>query len=185
MAPLEPLMFKDQTTTPMSKLTESDYTTIELHLGTTTPLATSFSIVNNKQGTVYEWQNDVITIRLNGAQTQGLFTLSEDSMKPNFKLGLHLHRKHAETFHILEGDVEFRIGSTTYVAQAGTTIHVPPNTPHGVRVVNGRQARMIMLYSPSGIENFLKEMKTFTDAQFANAQFMKTFNEKYDNIQLE
>ncbi len=156
-----------------------------VNLGMMNTPATGYSIVNNNQGTVYEWQNDVITIRLNGAQTEGLFTLSEDAMKPTFKLGLHLHRKHAETFHVLEGDVEFRIGTTTHVAQAGTTIHVPPNTPHAARVVNGRQARMIMLYSPSGLENFLKEMKTFTNAQFADAQFMKTFNDKYDNIQLE
>jgi len=156
-----------------------------INLGTTTPPAPVYSIISNKQGTLYEWQNDAITIRLNGAQTQGLFTLSEDAMKPTFKLGLHLHRKHAETFHVLEGEVVFRLGTTTHIAQAGTTVHVPPNIPHAVQVVNGRQARMIMLYSPSGLENFLKEMKTFTDAQFANEQFMKAFNEKHDNIQLE
>lgn len=63
----------------------------------------SYTIVNNGQGEIYEWQNDQITIRLNGKQTQDQFTLSEDMMKPNFKLGLHLHRKHPETFHILEG----------------------------------------------------------------------------------
>ena len=147
--------------------------------------ATPYTIINNGQGTLYEWQNDAITIRLNGAQTQGLFTLSEDAMKPTFKLGLHLHKKHAETFHVLDGEVEFRLGTRTQIAKSGTTIHVPPNIPHSARVINGRQARMLMLYSPSGLENFLKEMKTFTDAQFADGQFMKAFNDKYDNIQLE
>ncbi len=144
-----------------------------------------YTIVNNGQGTVYDWQSDAITVRLTGAQTQGLYTLTEDAMKPTFKLGLHLHREHAETFHILEGEVEFRLGTETIVAQAGTTIHVPPNTPHGVRVINGKEARMLMMYAPAGIENFLNEMKTFTDAQFADEQFMKAFNEKYDNIELE
>jgi quercetin dioxygenase-like cupin family protein len=155
-------------------------------LVTTSTPAIPYSVIGNGQGAVYEWQNDVITVRLNGTQTQGMFTLTEDVMKPTFKLGLHLHRKHAETFHILEGEVEFRLGTRTFVARPGTTVHAPPNTPHAVqRVVNGKQARMIMLYSPSGIESFLKEMKTFTDAQFADQKFMKTFNEKYDNIQLE
>ncbi|CAF1507324.1 unnamed protein product, partial [Rotaria sordida] len=151
---------------------------------TNTP-AISYSVIKDGQGTVYDWQNDKITIRLTGSHTQGLFTLTEDAMKPTFKLGLHLHRKHAETFHILEGDVEFRLGTKTYVAQPGTTIHVPSNTAHAVQVINGRSARMIMLYSPAGFENFLKEMKTFTDAQFADDKFMTAFNEKYDNIQLE
>ncbi|CAF3091029.1 unnamed protein product [Rotaria sp. Silwood2] len=157
---------------------------IYLLLAETTP-AIPYTIIKDGHGAVYEWQSDTITVRLTGAQTQELFTLTEDAMKPTFKLGFHLHRKHAETFHIIEGDVEFRLGSKTYVAKAGTTIHVPSNTPHGVRVINGRQARMIMIYSPAGIENFLKEMKTFTDEQFADEIFMKAFNDKYDNIQLE
>jgi quercetin dioxygenase-like cupin family protein len=147
--------------------------------------ARPYTVVSNEQGAVYDWQNDRITVRLNGTQTQGMFTLTEDAMKPTFKLGLHLHRKHAETFHILEGEVEFRLGTESYVARAGTTVHAPPNIPHGIKGVNGKQARMLMLYSPAGVENFFSEMKSFSDAQFANEQFMKAFNEKHDNIQLE
>ena len=142
-------------------------------------------VITSGQGSVFKWQSDTITIRLNGNQTQGLFTLTEDVMKPTFKLGLHLHRKHAETFHILEGEVQFRLGTRTYIARAGTTVHAPPNLPHGVEKINGKQARMLMLYSPAGIENFFKEMKAFNDAQFADKEFMTKFNEKYDNIQLE
>ncbi|CAF1079830.1 unnamed protein product [Rotaria sp. Silwood1] len=163
---------------------EEQKETANLQVTKNTP-AISHTVIKNGQGAVYEWQSDTITVRLTGAQTQGLFTLTEDVMKPTFKLGLHLHRKHAETFHIIEGDVEFRLGTETHVAQAGTTIHVPSNTPHAVQVINGKQARMIMLYSPAGFENFLKEMKTFTDEQFADEIFMKAFNDKYDNIQLE
>ena len=147
--------------------------------------ATPYTIVTNGQGKAYEWQSDTITVRLTGGQTQNLFTMTEDAMKPTFKLGLHLHRTHAESFHILEGEVEFRLGTQTHVARAGTTIHVPANTPHAARVTNGKAARMIMLYAPSGFERFLDEMKTFTDAQFADAQFMKAFNDRYDNIVLE
>ena len=141
--------------------------------------------MTNSQGKVYEWQNDVITVRLTGAQTQGLYTLTEDAMKPSFNLGLHLHRKHAETFHILEGQVQFRIGSDTRLAEVGTTIHVPPNIPHSARVINGKSARMLMLYAPAGFEDFLNEMKTLTDAQFADEKFMKELSEKYDSIPLE
>ncbi|CAF2004454.1 unnamed protein product [Rotaria magnacalcarata] len=147
--------------------------------------AISYSVTKNDQGAVYDWQNDKITIRLAASQTQGLFTLTEDAMKPTFKLGLHMHRKHAETFHILEGEVEFRLDKNTQIAQPGTTIHVPSNVPHGVRVINGRPARMLMLYAPGGFENILKEMKTFTDAQFADEKFMTAFDEKHDNIILE
>jgi mannose-6-phosphate isomerase-like protein (cupin superfamily) len=134
---------------------------------------------------VYEWQSDTITVRLTGAQTLGLFTLTEDLMKPIFNLGRHLHRTHAETFHMLEGEVEFSIGSDKRILRPGTTLHVPPNTPHGLRVLNGKQARMLMLYSPAGFDEFLVEMKKLTNEQFADEEFMKKLNEKYDIIQLE
>lgn len=143
------------------------------------------SIVTRAQGTVYEWQNDVITVRLTGEQTQGLYTLTEDAMKPTFNLGLHLHRKHAETFYILEGQVEFRVGTQTHLAEAGTTVHVPPGTPHGARVINGKPARMIMLYAPAGFEEFLKEMKSLTNTQLNDEKFMRALSEKHDSIPLE
>jgi quercetin dioxygenase-like cupin family protein len=141
--------------------------------------------VNNDQGTAYEWQSDTIKVRLTGAQTQGLFTLTEDLMKPIFTLGRHLHRTHAETFYILEGEVEFRLGSEIRILRPGTTLHVPPNIPHGLRVLNGQPARLLMLYSPGGFDEYLAEMKKLSDAQFEDEEFMKALDQKYDIIQLE
>lgn len=151
----------------------------------TSSAAFPYSVVKTDQGEIFDWQNDQIHVRLTGAQTQGLFTLVEDNIKPTFNLPLHLHRQHRETFYILEGDVEFRLNGRTHIAQAGTVVHIPSNTQHAVRTVNGRQAKMIMLYSPAGFENTLRQMKTFTDAQFADEKFMKEFNEKHDNFILE
>ncbi len=53
---------------------------------------------NDGHVSVYEWQNDTITVILTGAQTADAFTLTEDRLKPCFFLGLHMHREHAETF---------------------------------------------------------------------------------------
>lgn len=53
---------------------------------------------NDGNVSVYERQNDTITVILTGAQTAGAFTLTEDRLKPCFCLGLHMHREHAETF---------------------------------------------------------------------------------------
>lgn len=140
---------------------------------------------NDGNVSVYEWQNDTITVILTGAQTAGAFTLTEDRMKPCFCLGLHMHREHAETFYILEGEVQFRINSDVFSAGVGTTVHVPPGTPHAVRIVNGQPGRLLMLYSPAGFDEYLAVLKNLTAEQCADAEFMRSLEQRYDNISLE
>lgn len=133
---------------------------------------------------VYEWQNDTITVILSGAQTGGAFTLTEDRMKPCFCLGLHMHREHAETFYILEGEVQFRVNDDKFAAGVGTTVHIPPGTPHAVKIVNGQPGRLLMLYSPAGFDEYLAVLKGMSEEQFADAALMRSLEERYDNITL-
>jgi mannose-6-phosphate isomerase-like protein (cupin superfamily) len=81
--------------------------------------------------------------------------------------------------------VEFRLGSEIRILRPGTTLHVPPNIPHGLRVLNGQPARLLMLYSPGGFDQYLAEMKKLTNEQFEDEEFMKALDQKYDIIQLE
>lgn len=58
--------------------------------------------------------------------------------------------------------------------------HVPPGVTHAARVVNGREARMLMLYAPAGFEVFLERIRGMTDAQCADAAFMRAFEVEFD-----
>ncbi len=138
------------------------------------------SVVTKADCVTYEWLNDAITVRLAGAQTGGLCTLTEDHMKPSFEIGLHIHKTHAETFHVLAGEMEFQAAGKTFPAKAGTTLHVPPGVPHRCKVVNGRPAQMLMIYAPAGFEDFLAAMRTLSGENFADAAFMRAFNERFD-----
>lgn len=53
-----------------------------------------------------------------------------------------------------------RLGNRTEIVRSGTTLHVPSNIPHSVRVIDGQPVRMLMLCTPA----------------------MKEFNEKHDNF---
>lgn len=132
----------------------------------------------------YEWQNDSITVRLTGEDTGGAFTLIEDSLKPTFNLPMHLHKQHSETFHILEGKIEFTIAGEVTVATSGTTVHIPPNTPHAVRTLDDASGRMMMWYAPAGFERFLEKMSTLMDQHFQDTQFMTQLEEEFDNFKV-
>ncbi len=65
--------------------------------------------------------------------------------------GLHVHEEAEESFHVLDGDVTFQIGSERPAASTGDFIHIPRGTPHRFEV-GLRPARLLASYAPAGDE---------------------------------
>ena len=144
-----------------------------------------YSLVPPMGGPNYDWSADHTFVKVGAVDTGGQYTLMEDNLKANFALGLHMHRYHAETFYILEGDIDFYVDGDWMTATPGTCLHIPPGVPHACTMADGVEAgRMLMIYQPSGFDQYLAEMATYTDADFADAEKMKALNEKYDIIEL-
>lgn len=143
-----------------------------------------YSFVPLKGGCNYDWSGDHTFVKVSAADTGGAYTLMEDNLKPNFKLGLHLHRQHAETFYILEGEANFYIDGDWMLAQPGACIHVPPGVPHAVDLPEGGTARMLMIFQPSGFDLYLAELANMADADFDDQAKMDALNEKYDIVNL-
>lgn len=140
----------------------------------------SYSLVPPAGGVSYDWENDHTFVKVSAEDTRGAFTLMEDNLKATFKLGLHEHRSHAETFYILEGAVEFHIAGAWQTATAGTTIHIPPRTPHAVRMPDGKTGRMLMLYQPAGFDQYLAKLGAMSVAELADDALQQRLAEEYD-----
>lgn len=135
-------------------------------------------VIQSGKGIEYKWSSDHIFVKSIGALTEGRASMVEDTLKPGFHLARHHHKKMTEIFYILEGELTLIFDDETVVATAGTTVNVPPNVWHEAKTENG--ARMLSIFSPAGFEDYLAEMKTLSDEQFADAAFMQALNEKYD-----
>lgn len=136
-------------------------------------------------GKDYDWSADHTFVKVSTEDTGGVYALMEDNLKSSFALGLHLHRHHAETFYILEGEIDFHIDGDWMTAEPGTSIHIPPGVPHAVILATGTtSARMLMIYQPSGFDQFLAELGTMTESDFADQAKMDALNEKYDIVNL-
>ncbi|MEO1732134.1 MAG: cupin domain-containing protein [Pseudomonadota bacterium] len=133
-------------------------------------------------GANYDWENDHTFVKVGAADTGGAYTLMEDNLKATFALGLHRHDTHAETFYFLEGAVDFYVDGDWHRCTAGTTIHVPPGVPHACKVADDAPAKMLMIYQPSGFDEFLAEMAQMTAEDFADNAKMSALNEKYDIV---
>ena len=97
---------------------------------------------------------DRLAVKLSGKSSGGEYSIIEANLQPGTAGGgLHMHRWHAETFYVLEGEIEFTIRDGKILALAGTLVFAPPNTPQVAKV--DKPARMLIIYSLAGFEERL------------------------------
>ena len=135
-------------------------------------------------GPEYDWSRDRTFVKVSGEDSSGAFALMEDNLKLEFSLGLHVHRQHAETFYILEGNVDFYIDGDWSTATPGTTVHIPPGIPHALVLQDGQTGKLLMIFQPAGFDGFLAEMSQLTPEQLADDALTAALSEKYDLIHL-
>lgn len=143
-----------------------------------------YRLVNPGGGQGYDWTQDHTFVKVSSADTGGAFALMEDNLKRGFALGLHLHRQHAETFYVLEGEVEFYLDGDWVAATPATTIHVPPGVPHAVKTADGQTGKMLMIFQPSGFDQYLEELRAMSDEDLDDVQHMEELALKYDIVNL-
>jgi quercetin dioxygenase-like cupin family protein len=61
----------------------------------------------------------------------------------------HIHPNHAETFHVLEGEMTFTVDGSEITAGAGDWVHVPPRTVHWFAFPGSKDARFLSVHTPS------------------------------------
>lgn len=93
------------------------------------------------------------TVPLTADITEGAFTLQDEVWDPKFNVPLHYHKRHAEVFYIIDGQVEWTADGETKVLGKGDLLYMPPNTPHKVRVLGGKPLRTLFLSTPGGYED--------------------------------
>lgn len=111
---------------------------------------------------------DTYTVLLSGAQTAGRFCLIDMKVPDGGGPGPHRH-DFEETFHLLEGAIEFTFRGQKSVATAGMTVNIPANAPHSFKNVSGSDVRMLCLCAPAGQEEFFARVGTPVESRTAAA----------------
>lgn len=87
-----------------------------------------------------------------GVQTEGRYSLISEVWTPQFQVPPHFHSRHAETFFVISGQVEWTVDGRAQVLGAGDAVYIPPGAVHSVRVVGGKDMHTLMLSEPGGFE---------------------------------
>jgi len=94
-------------------------------------------------------------LKATSEQTGGAYGLVEQLMPPGSGSPWHLHHAEDESFYVLEGTMTFLVGDERITAGPGTYVFGPRGIPHGFRVEGDSPARMLLMATPAGFEEFV------------------------------
>lgn len=97
-----------------------------------------------------------LTFKVRGEQTGGALTALENVIPPGEGPPLHAHANEDESWYVIEGELRFKLGDEVHRAPAGAFVFVPRGTPHCFQNVADEPARILVMFTPAGMERFFE-----------------------------
>ena len=110
-------------------------------------------LVRAAAGDTYDYLGLRFRMRLTGQETAGSLALIEHVARRGAGTPLHRHTREAETFIVLDGDLDGWSDNDHAVVSAGDTLYLPAGSEHAYRV-RSDTARFLVLITPAGFEQF-------------------------------
>jgi RimJ/RimL family protein N-acetyltransferase/quercetin dioxygenase-like cupin family protein len=99
-----------------------------------------------------------MVIKVRDGDTGGSFSVHDNIIPAGSPGPLpHLHRDHEETFYVLEGELTVRVGQRRITAPAGSFVVIPRGVVHQPSNPTAEPTRVLLIFSPSGMEHFFEE----------------------------
>lgn len=95
-----------------------------------------------------------LVFKARGHDTGGHLTALENEVAPGDGPPLHVHHVTDEAWWIISGSLCFRLGDRHAEAPEGSFVFVPRGTPHCFLNDGDTPARILVLFTPSGMEGF-------------------------------
>jgi quercetin dioxygenase-like cupin family protein len=108
-------------------------------------------------GPTFRGPGDLYTFLVTGRETGGAYFAMEAFIPPGGGPPPHVHRDEDETFYVLEGTPTIVLGDRRVAARPGDFVSVPRGSVHHFVNEAADTARMILTFTPAGIEGFFEE----------------------------
>jgi quercetin dioxygenase-like cupin family protein len=83
-------------------------------------------VLDDDEGEALWFNNDLLTLKATGAQTDGAYLLVEELARQGKVTPLHAHPAEEETFYMLEGEVVIHLDGDEWSLGVGGLVSVPP-----------------------------------------------------------
>ena len=137
-------------------------------------LARPFSVVDHAAGTTSEAPSVVLV----GRQTRRNLDLISTGDLRTFTVHVavpeHIHRKHDESYYVLDGTFRFKLGDELADAPAGTFVFIPRGTPHAWSNGGGQVGRLTIIFTPGGMAGYFEELAPYLPELMAGLPDLRT-----------
>jgi quercetin dioxygenase-like cupin family protein len=114
-----------------------------------------------------------LTFKVRGEQSGGTLTIVENVIAPGDGPPEHTHANEDEWWHVIEGDLRFKLGGELSEAPAGSFVFVPRTVPHAFQNVGDTPARILVSFAPAGMERFFDEFAALPDGPIDREAFAR------------
>jgi quercetin dioxygenase-like cupin family protein len=113
--------------------------------------------LRSEDGEARWWFGALAVIKATAKDTGGQLAVIEVTEPPGGAAPLHVHHREDEAFWVLDGDVTFEVGETTFEATGGDFAFGPRDIPHRYEVGDAG-CRLLFMLTPAGFEDMLMMM---------------------------
>lgn len=100
---------------------------------------------------------DTLWLKATSAETDGAYTVIENISLPGGGPPPHLHENEDESMYVIDGQFEILLGTKTMRTGPGAFVFVPKRTVHRFRCIGDRPGKILVHFTPGGIEGFFRE----------------------------
>ena len=119
-----------------------------------------------RTGPAFWGPGDHYTFLVTGEESGGAYFAMEALVPTGGGPPPHIHTREDETFYVLEGEVEFRLGDETITAGPGDFVNVPRGTVHCFKNTGAATAKLVLTFTPAGIEHWFLETLERAPSEF-------------------
>ena len=101
---------------------------------------------------------DRYTVKCGGNDTGGAYALVEALVPPGNGPPTHIHSREDEAFYVLEGELLFHVDGHSFTATSGAWVTLARGSWHSFQNTGSQPARMLIVVTPAGLENFFLEV---------------------------
>lgn len=119
----------------------------------------SVNIVKAREGRFISLGTIRMYVQEDGSHTRGTLGIAEFEVPPHAVTPPpHIHHAHEEGFYVLEGELEFLVGTQAVRASAGTLVMVPIGALHTFSNPTDQPARFLNTFTPPRYIHYFEDM---------------------------
>ncbi|MCZ6619510.1 MAG: cupin domain-containing protein [Gammaproteobacteria bacterium] len=135
-------------------------------------------VLQSGEGARPDLPNMIQTIKVSGEDVEGEFAMWEAEIKGG--PGPHIHHTDIETFYVLNGSVEFRLGDDITILSEGGFALIPRGQVHSFKTLGEDPVKMLVMVLPAGFEHAFEEMQAMRSQGMEIDEMFKVVEDRFN-----